>query len=81
MQELILLIIAIGALCCMATNTVMIFSLLRKPEKPAVEEPEKTPEEKERERIAMENQRLMQEGLENMMAFTGFGWKNGGKSQ
>ena len=40
MQELILLIIAMGALCCMATNTVMIFSLLRKPEKPAVEEPE-----------------------------------------
>lgn len=81
MQELILLIIAIGALCCMATNTVMIFSLLRKPEKPSVEEPEKTPEEKERERIAIENQRLMQEGLENMMAFTGFGWKNGGKNQ
>ena len=44
-------------------------------------EAEKTPEEKERERLAIENQRLMQEGLENMMAFTGFGWKNGGKNQ
>ena len=81
MQELILLIIAIGALCCMATNTVMIFSLLRKPDKPAVEEPEKTPEEKERERLALEAQRMELEGLQNMMSHTGFPWKNGGKSQ
>ena len=81
MQELILLIIAIGALCCMETNTVMIFSLLRKPDKPDVEEPEKTPEEKERERLALEAQRMELEGLQNMMSHTGFPWKNGGKSQ
>ena len=42
---------------------------------------EKTPEEKERERLALEAQRMELEGLQNMMSHTGFPWKNGGKSQ
>lgn len=82
METLILAVVALGALCCMASNTIMIFLMMWEKHGNQVNtEPEKTPEERERERLAMENQRLMQEGLENMMAFTGFGWKNGGKRQ
>lgn len=80
METMILLVVAIAALCCMATNTAMIFKMLHRGEN-AAREPEKTPEEKERERLALEQYRLEMEGLQNMMNFTGFGWKNGGKSE
>ena len=54
METLILAVVALGALCCMASNTVMIFMLLwKRPEKPVNAEAEKTPEEKERERLAL----------------------------
>ena len=81
MENLILLIIAMAALCCMATNTVMIFKLMNQKQEPAAREPEKTPEEKERERLALEQYRLETEGLQNMMAYTGFGFKNRGDSE
>lgn len=81
MENLILLIIAMAALCCMATNTVMIFKLLNQKKEPAARELEKTPEEKERERLALEQYRLETEGLQNMMAYTGFGFKNRGDSE
>lgn len=82
METLILAAVALGALCCMASNTVMIFVLMwKKPDKPVNVEAEKTPEEKERERLALEAQRMELEGLQNMMSHTGFPWKNGGKSQ
>lgn len=80
METMILLIVAMAALCCMAANTAMIFKLLHHSET-ASREPEKTPEEKERERLALERDRLEMEGLQNMMNYTGFGWKNGGKSE
>lgn len=82
METLILAVVALGALCCMASNTVMIFVLMwGKQDKPVNVEAEKTPEEKERERLALEAQRMELEGLQNMMSHTGFPWKNGGKSQ
>lgn len=82
METLILAIVALGALCCMASNMVMVFMLIwKKQEHTVSSEPEKTPEEKERERLALEAQRMELEGLQNMMAHTGFSWKNGGKSQ
>lgn len=82
METLIMAVVALGALCCMASNTVMIFILMcKKPDKPVNVEAEKTPEEKERERLALEAQRMELEGLQNMMSHTGFPWKNGGKSQ
>ena len=82
METLILAVVALGALCGMASNTVMIFVLMwKKPDKPVNVEAEKTPEEKERERLALEAQRMELEGLQNMMSHTGFPWKNGGKSQ
>lgn len=82
METLILAVVALGALCCMASHTVMIFILMwKKPDKPVNAEEEKTPEEKERERLALEAQRMELEGLQNMMSHTGFPWKNGGKSQ
>lgn len=72
MENLILLVIALAALCCMATNTVMTFKLLYQKQKPVETEPEKTAEERERERLALEAHRLEIEGLQNMMAYTGF---------
>lgn len=72
MENLILLVIALAALCCMATNTVMTFKLLYQKQKPVETEPEKTAEERERERLALEAYRLETEGLQNMMAYTGF---------
>lgn len=81
MENLILLIVAMAALCCMATNTVMIFKLLHQKQEPAKAEPEKNPEEKERERLALERYRLETEGVQNMMAYTGFGFKNRGERE
>lgn len=78
MENLILLIVAMAALCCMATNTAMIVKLLYRTQEPVQREPEKTEEEKERERLALEQYRLETEGLQNMMAYTGFGFKNRG---
>ena len=78
MENLILLIVAMAALCCMATNTVMIVKLLHQKQEPVKPEPEKSPEERERERLALEQYRLETEGLQNMMAYTGFGFKNRG---
>ena len=82
METLILLIVAVGALCCMATNIVMIFKLLyEKPAEPVIEKDERSPEERERERLALEAQRLELEGLQNMMSHTGFAWRNGGNNE
>ena len=82
METLILLIVAIGALCCMATNIVMIFKLLyTKPAEPVIEKDERSPEERERESLALEAQRLELEGLQNMWHHTGFAWRNGGKNE
>lgn len=78
MENLILLIVAMAALCCMATNAVMIVKLLYRTQEPVQREPEKTAEEKERERLALEQYRLETEGLQNMMTYTGFGFKNRG---
>ena len=59
METLILAVVALGALCCMASQTVMIFILMwKKPDKPVNMEAEKTPEEKERERLAFVFQSL-----------------------
>lgn len=80
METTVLLIVAVAALCCMATNMVMVFKLLHHNETVS-REPEKTPEEKERDRLAMEQYRLEMEGLQNMMAHTGFAWRNGGKGE
>ena len=82
METLILLIVAIGALCCMATNIVMIFKLLyTKPAEPVVIKEERSPAEQELERLALEAHRLELEGLQNMMSHTGFAWRNGGKNE
>ena len=82
METLILLIVAIGALCCMATNIVMIFKLLyTKPAEPVNVKEEKSPEEQERERMALEVQRLELEGVQNIMSHTGFAWRKGDKNE
>lgn len=82
METLILLIVAVGALCCMATNMVMIFKLLyTKPAEPVIEKDERSPEERERERLALEAQRLELEGVQSIMSHTGFAWRNGGKNE
>ena len=82
METMILLIVAVGALCCMATNMVMIFKLLyEKPAEPVNVKEEKSPEEQERERMALEVQRLELEGLQNMMSHTGFAWRKGDKNE
>lgn len=81
MENLILLVLAMAALCCMATNTVMIFKLLYQKQEQTKQEPEKSPEERERERIALETYRAEMEGLQNMMSYTGFGFKNRGEDK
>lgn len=81
MENLILLVVAMAALCCMATNTVMIFKLLYQKQTQTKQEPEKTPEEQERERIALETYRMEMEGLQNMMSYTGFDFKNRGEGK
>lgn len=81
MENLILLVIAMAALCCMATNTVMIFKLLYQKHPQTKQEPEKTPEEQERERNALETYRMEMEGLQNMMSYTGFDFKNRGEGK
>ena len=78
MENLILLVVVLAALCCVTTHTVMIFKLLYTKRERTNREPEKTPEEKERERIALETYRSEMEGLQNMMSYTGFGFKNRG---
>lgn len=81
MENVILLVTAMAALCCMATNTIVIVKLLYRTQEPVQREPEKTAEEKERERLALEQYRLETEGLQNMMAYTGFGFKNRGEGE
>ena len=81
MENLILLVVAMAALCCMATNTVMIFKLLYQKQSQTKQEPEKTSEEKERERIALETYRKEMEGLQNMMSYTGFNFTNRGEGK
>lgn len=80
MEQIVLLIIALGALSCMTANTAMAMKLLLggKAKAPASTETEKTMEELERERKQLENQRLELEGLENQLKYTGFLWKDGG---
>ena len=78
METVILLAIAASTLCCMATNTVMTFKLLYQKRETPAKEPEKTAEEKERERNALEAHLAEMEGLQNIMAYTGFNWKNRG---
>ena len=80
MQNVIMVCLAVAAMSCMVTNTIMVFKLLYKQE-PTYKEPEKTAEERERERIAMETYRAEMEGIQNMMAYTGFNWKNKGGAE
>lgn len=80
METTVLLIVAVAALCCMATNMVMVFKLLHHNETVS-REPEKTPEEKERDRLEVERYRLEMEGLQEIMNYTGFPNRNGGKGE
>ena len=77
MQNVIMVCLAVAAMSCMATNTILVFKLLYKQESTS-KAPEKTVEEKERERLALEVEQKRTEGLQQIMAYTGFGWKNRG---
>lgn len=77
MEQLVLLMIGLGALLCMVTNSVLIWKILfSRPTRNTAEE-EKTAEELELERKRLEQQRLELEGLQNINAYTGFLWKDG----
>lgn len=75
METMIILIVAVAALCCMGTNLVMVCLLLYRKGERTMQEPEKTREELERERKELEAQRKELEGIQNMMAYTGFKWR------
>lgn len=80
MEQIVLLVIALGALSCITANTAMAMKLLfpGKGKARGSQETEKTMEELERERKQLEQQRLELEGLENQLRYTGFLWKDGG---
>lgn len=80
MQNVIMVCVAVAAMSCMVTNTIMVFKLLYKQE-PTYKEPEKTAEEKERERLALEAEQKRIDGVQNIMAYTGFNWKNKGGAE
>ena len=78
MLEIIILIVAMAALCCMATMTVLAcMVILQKREKPAAPR-ELTDEEKELQKLELEQQRLQLQGLKDMFSWDGFG-KMGGR--
>lgn len=79
MEQAVLLLIGLGALMCMTTNSVMIWKILYSGKTKTSAE-EKTEEELEQERKRLEQQRMELEGLHNINAYTGFLWK-GGDSQ
>lgn len=79
MEEMVLLIVALGALTCMTANVAMTMKILFSGKKQEPREQEKTMEELEAERKRLEQQRLELEGRENMMAYSGFLWKDGGR--
>lgn len=77
MEQFAMLLIALGALSVMVTNMVLTIKLLsQKKQEPHMEH--KTEEELELERQRLEKQRLELEGRENMLAYSGFLWKDGG---
>lgn len=80
MQNVIMVCVAVAAMSCMVTNTIMVFKLLYKQE-PTYKEPEKTAEEKDRERLALEAEQKRIDGVQNIMAYTGFNWKNKGGAE
>lgn len=77
MEEFAMLLLALGALSALSTNMILTVKLLsqKKQEPPATR---KSEEELEIERKRLEKQRLELEGRENMMAYSGFLWKDGG---
>lgn len=79
MEEFAMLLLALGALSVLSTNMVLTIKLLyqQKQEPPAER---KSEEELEIERKRLEKQRLELEGRENMMAYSGFLWKDGGSN-
>lgn len=78
MEQLVLALVALGALCCMTTNMIMTAKLMSRGSK-KTEELQKTEQELELERQRLEQQRLELEGIENINSYTGFLWKEGGK--
>lgn len=77
MSEAVIMIVALAALCCMATNLVLVAAFLRKKdEKPQAEE--RTAEEIEQERKYLERLQKTQKGFEDAMAYTGFPVRKGG---
>ena len=69
MTEVIILIVALAALCCMAAMATMIyFALFGKKEESMRE---LTEEEKEAQRLNLEQQRLALKGLQDMFAWDG----------
>ena len=79
METVIILIVALAALCCMASNLALVYAALHQKKGQEAREPEKTPDDLERERKELEAQRKELEGLQNILSHTGFAWKNGGK--
>lgn len=79
MEQIVLMILALGALSCITANTAMTMKILFSGKKsaPVSQEAQKTMEELERERKQLEQQRLELEGLENQLKYTGFLWKEG----
>ena len=80
MQNVIMVCLAVAAMSCMVTNTIMVFKLLYKQE-PTYKEPEKTAEERELERLALEAEQKRIDGVQQIMAYTGFNWKNKGGAE
>lgn len=81
METMILLIVALAALCCMASNLALVYAALHQKKGQEAREVEKTKEELERERKELEAQRKDLEGKLNIFSYTGFPWKNGGKEE
>lgn len=79
MEEFAMLLLALGVLSVLSTNMVLTVKLLyQKKQEPTAER--KSEEELEIERKRLEKQRLELEGRENMMAYSGFLWKDGGSN-
>ena len=74
MEIVIFTVCIVASLGCLSANLLIAYMVWQhfhdKREKP-VKVPEETPEEKEARRVAMEAQRLLDQGLVNVMAFTG----------
>ena len=78
METVIMIAVLLDILTCNVVMVMVAWKLLCGKDKPAaLEEPEKTAEQKEQERQELEQQRLLQEGLAAMMNYTGAPPKKG----